>query len=220
MIKKPLQGMLVSGVIVFVPMLGNPAMLAAPKLWILIGIGVLASLFQPDYNPLGRAPDRTDRGTAGQIIWSVYLTQLIILLEAAYYRHPHSLRWNLWTCLALAAMLGGLFIRTWAVFTLKQSFTWHIEVQPNQRIVCTGPYAFVRHPGYAGAFLTFTATAVFLQAWIGWGIAVVALGAAFYRRVRHEEDQLLSTLGQDYQSYRCSVPCFFPWRGTVKKGNK
>ena len=80
------------------------------------------------------------------------------------------------------------------------------------QVPSTGPYAFVRHPGYAGAFLTYTATAVFLQAWIGWGIAVVALGAAFYRRIRHEEDELFNTLGLDYQAYRSSVPCFFPGR--------
>jgi len=211
MIRKFLQGVLVSGGIVLVPMLGNPAMLAAPQLWILIGIGVLASLFQPDYNPIGRAPDRIDRGTAGQIVWSVYLTQLTILLEAAYYRYPQCLHWNLWTYLALAGMLGGLAIRTWAVYTLKQYFTWHIRVQSDQRVISTGPYAFVRHPGYVGAFLSYTASAIFLHTWITWGISIAVLGAAFCRRIRHEEDQLINTLGQDYQAYCKTVPCFFPW---------
>lgn len=212
MSKKFLQGILISGVIVLVPMLGNPPMLLAPQLLILLGIGVLASLFQPNYNPFGPAPDRADRGTASQIIWSVYLTQLLVLVEAAYYRYPQSLHWNLWTNLGLAAMLAGLAIRTWAVYTLKQYFTWHIKVQAGQRVVTTGPYAFVRHPGYLGAFLTYTTSAVFLHAWIAWGISIPVLGAAFYRRIRHEEDQLVKTLGRGYRAYCRSVPSFFPGR--------
>jgi protein-S-isoprenylcysteine O-methyltransferase Ste14 len=62
------------------------------------------------------------------------------------------------------------------------------------------------------AFLTYTASAMFLHTWVAGGISIAVLGAAFHRRVRYEEAQLINTLGQDYQAYRQTVPCFFPWK--------
>ena len=115
--------------VVVLPCAGAPAFLATPQAWILVATGILASLFQPVYNPFEKSPDRRDRGTANQIIWSIYLTQLAVVLEASYVRYPDSVSWDISTTIAFALMLIGLFIRTWAVYTLGKFFTWHIATQ-------------------------------------------------------------------------------------------
>ncbi|OPY70149.1 MAG: Isoprenylcysteine carboxyl methyltransferase (ICMT) family protein [Syntrophorhabdus sp. PtaU1.Bin050] len=210
MIKKLIQGLLVSTLIVSVPVMGNPAMLYTPHLWIMVLIGLLASLFQPAYNPFKRSPNVEDKGTANQIIWSIYFTQLSVLIEAAYFRYPESISWNMITAFALVLMAAGLAIRTWAVFTLGKHFTWHISIQENQPIISTGPYAFVRHPGYFGAFLTYTGTALFLKTWLSLVLSVVVLLFTFLRRIYHEEKVLKRSLGSKYDAYCKSVKSFIP----------
>jgi len=211
MIRKLFQGLVVSSLIVLVPVLvGNPVMLRSPKLWILVVTGVLASLFQPRYNPFGRSPNAKDKGTAAQIIWSIYLIQLSILIEAAYFRYPASISWSMLTALSLGLMVSGLAIRTWAVFTLGKDFTWHISTRENQAVMESGPYAFVRHPGYFGAFLTYTSTALFLNAWISFILSIFVLAAAFLRRITHEERELKLKLGASYESYCQRVKSFLP----------
>jgi protein-S-isoprenylcysteine O-methyltransferase Ste14 len=210
MIKKFIQGLVVSSLIVCVPIMWNTAMLRAPHLWIMVLIGVLASLFQPEYNPFQRSPNTEDKGTANQIIWSIYLTQLSVLIEAAYFRYPESVSWSTLTTFALILMASGLAIRTWAVFTLGRYFTWHISTQENQTIIKTGPYAFVRHPGYFGAYLTYASTALFLKAWFSFIVSLIVLLFAFLRRIHYEENKLKHDLGSQYDSYRKSVKGFIP----------
>ncbi len=210
MIKKFIQGLIVSSLIVIVPVIGNAAMLRAPHLWIMIVIGVLASLFQPQYNPLKKSPNNKDKGTANQIIWSIYITQLSVLIEAAYFRYPGSVSWDMLTTIALILMISGLVIRSWGVFTLGKYFTWHISTQENQTIIRTGPYAFVRHPGYFGAFLTYVSTALFLNAWISLVLSLIFLSFAFLRRIHHEEKELKLNFGSQYESYCSSVKRFIP----------
>ncbi len=205
-----MQGLIVSSIIVMVPVIGNNAMLSAPHLWILIVIGILASLFQPNYNPFKRSPNIEDKGTANQIIWSIYFTQLSVLIEAAYFRYPESISWSNLTTLALILMVSGLAIRTWAVFTLGRYFTWHISIQKNQTIINTGPYAFVRHPGYFGAFLTYTSSALFLNARFSFFLSLIILLFAFLRRIHYEEKELNLNLGSRYDSYCKNVKRFIP----------
>ncbi len=210
MTKKFIQGLIASLLVVCAPVLGNAAMLRAPHLWIMVLIGVLASLFQPEYNPFRRSPNADDRGTASQIIWSIYFTQLSVLIEAAYFRYPQSVSWSALTTLALVLMVAGLAIRTWAVFTLGGYFTWHISTQKDQTIIKTGPYAFVRHPGYFGAFLTYASTALFLKAWFSFALSLIVLLYAFLRRIYYEEEKLKHDLGSQYGSYCRNVRRFIP----------
>jgi protein-S-isoprenylcysteine O-methyltransferase len=197
-------------VVVILPVLGNAAMFGTSQLWLLVAVGIIASIFQPNYNPFGSSLERADRGTATQIIWSIYLTQLAVVLEAAYVRFPESANWNAFTSLGLILIVGGLFLRSWAVLTLKRFFTWHIRTQEDQVVVTTGPYNYLRHPGYFGALLTYVGTAVFLHSWFSLPLCLVVLLAAFMRRMHYEEKELLERLGADYKAYCDTVRRFIP----------
>jgi protein-S-isoprenylcysteine O-methyltransferase len=202
--------MTVSLIVVILPCAGNPAFLRTPQAWILVATGILASLFQPAYNPFEKSPDSRDRGTANQIIWSVYLTQLAVILEASYVRYPDSVSWNTTTSIALVLIIAGLFIRTWAVYTLGKFFTWHIVTRADQTIITTGPYAYIRHPGYSGAFLTYASAAIFLHSWYMFVPSAIILWLAFVRRIRHEEDELKQKLGEPYVNYCLKVKRLIP----------
>ncbi len=204
------MGLFVASSIVILPVVGNTAILRTPHMWILILIGLLGSLFQPQYNPFKQSPDNKDKGTANQIIWSIYISQLAAILEASYFRYPESVSWNILTTIALLLMIAGLFIRSWAFFTLGNYFIWHIVVQKDQKVISSGPYVYIRHPGYFGALVTYVSTALFLHAWFSLALSAVILPAAFIRRIDHEEAELKNSLGAAYESYSGSVKRFIP----------
>ncbi len=211
MIKRLIKGTALSMLVMIVPALGNIQILKYPHLWILMVLGVLASVLQPEYNPFTITAKPKDGGTGAQIIWSVYLTQLFAILEAAYLGYPGSVRWDLVSTVALVMAILGLLFRTWSVWTLGVFFTMHIEVQDNQKIIRKGPYRYIRHPSYLGAFVLYISTIVFLHAWYALIVAVLVLPLAFVRRIQYEDKLLRGEFGQDYEEYCRQVKRVLPF---------
>ena len=78
-----------------------------------------------------------------------------------------------------------------------------IEVYPDQKVVSTGLYAFVRHPMYMGGFVLFVGTALSLGSW--WGLfAFLLMMPAFIWRIFEEEGFLLKNL-PGYAEYKNKV---------------
>lgn len=210
MVKKLILGISITVLVVVLPVLGKIEILRAPNLWILILLGILASIFQPSYNPFNITAKPNDKGTGAQIIWSVYLTQLVAILEATYLRYPRSMQWDLTASIAIGAAVFGLALRTWAVLTLGSLFTMYIDVQEDHSIVTKGPYKIVSHPSYLGAFIMYMATIIFIHAWFSVIIAALVLPFAFLRRIHYEEELLKGRFGEEYEAYRRQVKRFLP----------
>jgi protein-S-isoprenylcysteine O-methyltransferase Ste14 len=68
-----------------------------------------------------------------------------------------------------------------------------VRVIEGQTVCSTGPYAFLRHPMYAGALLVFLGAPLALGSW--WGLLVVPVAAAgFAWRLLDEEKVLINEL--------------------------
>jgi protein-S-isoprenylcysteine O-methyltransferase len=210
MLKRFILGIFASFIIVILPTVGNPAILTYPQLWIVVGVGFLGSILQPVYKMTVDLKNNYDRGSEAQIIWSVYISQLAVICEATYYRYPASIEWNLLTSIALCVIIIGLLIRTWSVQTLGKYFTMHLAVQQNQQVIKSGPYKYVRHPSYLGAFLMYVGIPIFLHAWFSLFFTVIILSIAWGRRICYEEKMLIDTFGEEYESYCHSVKRVIP----------
>ncbi|KAK7016361.1 protein-S-isoprenylcysteine O-methyltransferase [Favolaschia claudopus] len=55
--------------------------------------------------------------------------------------------------LGVSIMVLGSLLRGWCFYTLGQHFTFHVTVASDHSLVTTGPYAYVRHPGYTAVFM-------------------------------------------------------------------
>jgi protein-S-isoprenylcysteine O-methyltransferase len=185
-----------------------PPVLRLKQVWIVVAVSVVANLLQPSYRLSEGSNNALDRGTVTQIIWTVYGSQALALVELCVRRRV-SLGWDAMAVAAMLLAISGLVLRTWAVRTLGRFFTMNIEVASGQTVVTSGPYRFVRHPSYTGAWLTYVCNCILLRSWIAAVVAAVGLSFAFLRRVRYEEAGLIASV-PGYAAYGKSRGRFLP----------
>jgi protein-S-isoprenylcysteine O-methyltransferase Ste14 len=78
-----------------------------------------------------------------------------------------------------------------------------VEVEPDQKVISTGPYALVRHPMYLGTSIMWLATPVALGSY--WALPVfLILPIVLVYRIRNEEEVLLREL-PGYREYTQKV---------------
>jgi len=132
------------------------------------------------------------------VLLSVPATLLVSGLDMRFGWSPY-MPFGLQIVATLAQVLGiGLTI--WAV-AVNTFFSGYVRIQEEREhtVVSSGPYAFVRHPGYLGAILYAIATALMLGSW--WALIPAGLGAlAFVVRTALEDKTLQHEL-KGYKKY-------------------
>jgi protein-S-isoprenylcysteine O-methyltransferase Ste14 len=101
----------------------------------------------------------------------------------------------------LALIVFGIAIRQWAVFVLGKFFTVQVRVQPDQRVVESGPYRWVRHPSYTGIIASFVGIGVGLGNWLSLLVLIVVPTIGLVIRIRVEEQALTDVLGEPYERF-------------------
>jgi protein-S-isoprenylcysteine O-methyltransferase Ste14 len=117
---------------------------------------------------------------------------------------------NLILSVALAFLLSGLALRWTAILTLGRFFTVNVAVHPDQRIVRTGVYRYVRHPAYSGLLLAFLGVGVAFNNWLSLLVIFVPIMAALLYRIQVEESVLAEMLGPEYTDYRQTTKRLLP----------
>jgi len=103
--------------------------------------------------------------------------------------------------IGIAILLIGLGIRWAAIFTLGRYFTSDVAIIEGHRIIEKGMYAYVRHPAYAGALLSFIGLGLSYSNWLSPIIMTIPIFMAFRYRIKVEEEALIGAFGDDYISY-------------------
>jgi protein-S-isoprenylcysteine O-methyltransferase Ste14 len=93
---------------------------------------------------------------------------------------------------------AGYMVFFWVLVT--NSFVSRVvEVETNQRVISTGPYAFVRHPMYSGVIIMYLASPVALGSY--WALLpAVLIVPLLIARIYNEEQVLLRDL-PGYKEY-------------------
>ncbi len=105
---------------------------------------------------------------------------------------------------ALCFFISGYIIFSWAMLTNPFfSLVVRIQSEKDHCAVTTGPYRFVRHPGYLGFFLIVLAQPLMLGSL--WALVPAVITAAlFIVRTGREDDTLLAEL-PGYREYAREV---------------
>jgi protein-S-isoprenylcysteine O-methyltransferase Ste14 len=169
--------------------------------------------FGRESRQLGGAP--ADRGTTrdiyfalGAIVIAVFVLPRLVRLDGA------ALPWaRAWSWIGAAMVPAGFSLRLWATLTLRHAYSRTLRVQAGQDIVRRGPYARVRHPGYLGSLVLWSGIALSSGNAIPPAVALLGLGAAYSRRIRHEEAMLREAFGERYAAYARETGALWPGRG-------
>ena len=111
----------------------------------------------------------------------------------------------------LALWLLGLAITGWSYRTLGHFFSLDVQIQNEHRVVDTGPYRLLRHPGYAGFSLGLLGLGLALQSWVSVLVLLLATIAALAYRIPIEERFLVAELGDEYVQYKARTKRLVPY---------
>jgi protein-S-isoprenylcysteine O-methyltransferase Ste14 len=89
--------------------------------------------------------------------------------------------------------------------SLGRHYTLTVTVTDTQRLVRTGPYRFIRHPGYAGTLAALIGMTLMLGNWLCVASLTPILPALAYR-IRLEERLLVAVFGTNYRLYQAETP--------------
>jgi protein-S-isoprenylcysteine O-methyltransferase Ste14 len=167
------------------------------------------------------------------------------VLLAVYYQNPYSPRILSSLCpgsspslstlsivspsflLGINIMLSSAALRVWCYDTLGSFFTFEVTINRAHKLITSGPYAYVRHPGYTAAVVMFVGATVtcmapgghidecdimatkagwWVRMWLGCALFVTA---SLWRRGRIEDGGLRRAFGEVWDDYSQAVPCRF-----------
>jgi len=101
----------------------------------------------------------------------------------------------------LAVVAAAYALVLWAM-RVNRFFSSVVRIQfdRGQRVVMTGPYSFIRHPGYSAGILIVLASGIALGSWLAAALLVVtSLPFLFYRAIT--EDRVLLAELPGYREY-------------------
>jgi protein-S-isoprenylcysteine O-methyltransferase Ste14 len=144
---------------------------------------------------------RRDRDRATRALIALALGAAIAVALAARSQAP-SMRLPMPTrTVGVVVMWLGLALRVWAIAALGRAFRTTVEVDPEQAIVSTGPYQWVRHPSYTGLLLIVAGFGLSTGNWLSFAACVAVPLPALVRRIHLEDAELNRVLGEAYRTY-------------------
>ena len=131
-------------------------------------------------------------------------------------------QWVRWSFVSMPGWLrmGGLLLAVLGLLLLWHShaalgknFRPTLEISPQQELITSGPYAFVRHPLYAAFLIMLASTGLLSANWFIGVVGVLLIASITVVRVPAEEDLLERRFGDRYREYRRRTPALLPFRG-------
>jgi protein-S-isoprenylcysteine O-methyltransferase len=110
--------------------------------------------------------------------------------------------WNTFFVIGMALVVMGLMIRIHSILTLKQFFTYSVGKVENQRIIETGLYKIIRHPGYLGQLLIFAGISISLSNWLSVLLMMIPVTIGYIYRIKVEESFMIEQMGESYLNYQ------------------
>jgi protein-S-isoprenylcysteine O-methyltransferase Ste14 len=134
------------------------------------------------------------------ILSTSIITNIVIpILQYRYASHESALGWMSW--LGLFAFVLGSVLRIWSIRVAGESFKGQIVVTEKQRLVTSGPYAWVRHPSYLGVIIAYAGVAGIFSSSAGLAALLILVTPALIVRLLKEEKLLAGHFGDAWQQY-------------------
>lgn len=142
--------------------------------------------------------------------WGIFLEMIAFLLlwQGRFWdRTPQP-----WRVIVAVALLSCASLLSWsAVSALGRHWRLDAALNPDHRLVRSGPYRLVRHPIYTALLCLLVATGLLLTPWPLFVPALFLFAIGTEIRVRTEDALLASRFGDEFANYRRRVPAYIPF---------
>jgi protein-S-isoprenylcysteine O-methyltransferase Ste14 len=125
--------------------------------------------------------------------WFVTILDFVFLRKGAYPPLPISV-------LGLILLTLGLGIVLIGRRTLGKYFSTEVRFLPDQKLVTTGVYRYIRHPLYLGQILLFSSIPLIFSSLYGFLISLIVI-PLFLHRIAIEEKAMTERFGENYTIY-------------------
>jgi protein-S-isoprenylcysteine O-methyltransferase Ste14 len=111
----------------------------------------------------------------------------------------------------IGLLLGwiGLGWTVWARHTLGKNWSGRVTLKQNHELIQRGPYAWVRHPIYAGLLLFLFGT-VLITGQLFSLIGLILSATGYWLKLQMEEELLKKAFPEEYVNYAHRVKRIFP----------
>ncbi len=176
-----------------------------PKIIVIITVSYLYGFFEVFMNLRQRRKNNAistkDKGS----LWLLY--SLITLGYALSFsigatKIGRVYYWNTFFAIGMALVVVGFIIRIHSIRTLKQYFTYSVAKVENHKIIATGLYKFIRHPGYLGQLMIFLGISISVSNWFSILFMMIPITIGYLYQIRIEEKFMSEQLREDYIVYQ------------------
>jgi protein-S-isoprenylcysteine O-methyltransferase Ste14 len=202
----------VLGVILF----GAAGTLRWPAGWVFLaelgGFGLAIGLWLARHDPALLAERMSTFVQPAQKTWDkVFMAVIFVLWTGWLVLMPLDAVRSRWSQVPVWAQAIGAILIALCMYLAYLTFRENsyaapvvkIQRERGHRVVGTGPYAYVRHPMYAGALLFFIGTPLLLGSW--WGLAAAPVMAAVMAVRAVLEERTLANELPGYRDYAARV---------------
>lgn len=103
-----------------------------------------------------------------------------------------------WSGISLFA--AGMVLQIAAMRALGSGFTVRLGVQPGRKLVTSGPYRYIRHPGYASYLMSVSGIGFAMGSLVMFAVVLLIVPFILWR-IKNEEAMLLSEFREEHSAY-------------------
>jgi protein-S-isoprenylcysteine O-methyltransferase len=107
-------------------------------------------------------------------------------------------------------MIAGTAFRIYAIHCLGKFFSTTVQIKKDHKVITKGPYRYLRHPSYTGAYMAMAGCAFFLGSVMGMIILTMGMLFVYRLRIEAEEKTLLQNFKDEYAIYCMHTYKMFP----------
>jgi protein-S-isoprenylcysteine O-methyltransferase Ste14 len=176
-----------------------------PKIIIIIAISYLYGFFEVFLNLRQRSKSHVINSNDKGSLWLLYgliTVGYALSFSIGATKTGRIYYWNTFFAIGMALIVIGLMIRIHSILTLKQYFTYSVAKVENHKIIETGLYKFIRHPGYLGQLIIFIGISTSISNWLSIPVMMIPVTLGYLYRIKVEEKFMIEQLGEDYLNYQ------------------
>ncbi|HEY5122634.1 MAG TPA: isoprenylcysteine carboxylmethyltransferase family protein [Ignavibacteria bacterium] len=172
---------------------------------IIIGFSILYGLFENLMNLRQRSKGNvTNSGDKGSL-WLLYISISVgyfLSFSIGATKTGRIYHWDTFFVIGFVLIAIGLIIRILSILTLKQYFIYSVAKVENHKLVETGLYKRIRHPGYLGQLIIFLGISISLSNWLSIVLMMIPITSGYLYRIVTEEKFMIEQMGENYLNYK------------------